>query len=273
MTKIMGVVNVTPDSFSDGGRYLDARAAIAHGLALADAGAHLVDVGGESTRPGAERIDGETEAARVLPVISALAGEGLIVSVDTMRASVAEQALHSGATVVNDVSGGLADPTMANVVAASGAGWILGHWRAHAAGAAEEALYTDVVAEVLGELSDRVEGALEEGVDRDRLILDPGLGFSKSPHHNWELLRRLETLFTLGFPILIGASRKSFLGSLLADEHGAPRPSHQRDAATLAVTLHAARIGAWGVRVHDVAATADALAVWEQLESMEGLDE
>ncbi|WP_026303247.1 dihydropteroate synthase [Jongsikchunia kroppenstedtii] len=261
----MGVVNVTADSFSDGGRYLEADAAIAHGVQLVRDGADIVDVGGESTRPGAARVPAEVEQDRVVPVVKGLVAAGITVSVDTMRASVAEAAIEAGASIVNDVTGGGGDPDMAKVVGASGVQWILMHWRA--LGGAEYLHsvdniggYRDVVAEVSGELLGRVYDAVEAGVDPERLILDPGLGFAKAAEHNWALLHELPTLVGLGFPILIGASRKRFLGSLLADENG-PRPPAGREVATAVVSALAAEQGAWGVRVHDVRSTADAIAV------------
>lgn len=265
----MGVVNVTPDSFSDGGRYLDPDAAVAHGLALLADGADLLDVGGESTRPGATRPLVAEELGRVVPVIRALAEAGATVSVDTMRSEVAEAALGAGAVVVNDVSGGLADPAVLDVVADAGATYVAMHWRAHSERMADFATYDGpggVVEAVHDELAARVEAALTAGVAPERLILDPGLGFAKQPRHNWELLRSLDRLADLGHPLLVGASRKTFLGTLLADEQGAPRPVDQREAAHLALVLHCARAGAWGVRVHDVRSARDALAAWARLE-------
>ncbi|WP_433661304.1 dihydropteroate synthase [Nocardia sp. CA-128927] len=259
---VMGVVNVTSDSFSDGGRYLDPELAIAHGVELYAAGADLVDIGGESTRPGAVRIDPETEAQRVVPVIRGLVAAGVPTSVDTMRASVAEAALAAGVSVVNDVSGGRADPDMVKVVAAADVPWILMHWRAGAdyrhTGPADH--YDDVVAEVLAELTTQVDLAVAAGVDPSRLILDPGLGFAKNAEHNWALLGALPELIGNGLPILIGASRKRFLGSLLADDSG-PRPPDGRETATATVSALVAMHGAWGVRVHDVRASLDAITV------------
>ncbi|GAA3736914.1 dihydropteroate synthase [Plantactinospora mayteni] len=259
---VVGVLNVTPDSFSDGGRYADLDAAVRHGVRMYSDGAQLVDVGGESTRPGADRVDAETEAARVLPVIRELAARGVPMSVDTYRASVAAAALAAGATVVNDVSGGLADPDMAKVVAEAGCPWILMHWRAHAKRMQELARYTDVVTDVRAELAQRVEDALAAGVAADRIVLDPGLGFAKRPADNWQLTARLPELLALGYPLLFGASRKSYLGALLAEPDGTPRPTEGRTAATIATSVLAIAAGAWGVRVHDVRETVDALAVW-----------
>ncbi|MCI4063124.1 dihydropteroate synthase [Micromonospora sp. R77] len=259
---VMGVLNVTPDSFSDGGRYADLDAAVGHGVRLRAAGADLIDVGGESTRPGADRVDAQTETARVLPVIRELTAAGIPVSIDTSRARVAEAALAAGADVVNDVSGGLADPDMARVVRDAGCPWVLMHWRGHSRGMRELASYTDVVADVRAELGQRVDEALAAGVAADRIIVDPGLGFAKTAAHNWELSARLPELLDLGFPLLFGASRKSYLGRLLAGPDGTPRPTAGREAATIATSVLAVAAGAWGVRVHDVQGTADALAVW-----------
>ena len=261
------MLNVTPDSFSDGGRYFGVGgshdAAVAHGLRMRADGADLVDVGGESTRPGARRVDAEQECARVLPVIEALAAHGVACSVDTTRAVVAEAALEAGATVVNDVSGGLADPDMAKMVAAAGVPWILMHWRGHSDRMAELAVYTDVVAEVRDELSARIDGAVAAGVDPSNLVIDPGLGFAKRGPHDWALLRRLDVLLALGPPVLVGASRKSFLGRLLASPDGTPRPADGREVATASLSALAAAAGAWGVRVHDVAGSRDAVLVGE----------
>jgi dihydropteroate synthase len=258
---VIGIINVTPDSFSDGGRYLDRDDAVAHGLALRAQGADLVDVGGESTRPGARRVDAATEIARVVPVLRALAASGVPCSVDTTRAAVAEAALEAGAVMVNDVSGGLADPAMASTMARCRVPWILMHWRGHSAKMDELASYQDVVAEVRAELVARVDAAVLAGVDPAALLLDPGLGFAKNAAHNWALLRRLEVLTELGFPVLVGASRKRFLGTLLADRAGVPRRCDGRDTATAVVSALAAVAGAWGVRVHDAAASRDAVAV------------
>ena len=258
---VMGVVNVTPDSFSDGGAYLDADAAVAHGLALTAEGADLVDVGGESTRPGAQRVTAEEERRRVLPVVRALTAAGAVVSVDTMRAEVAAEALSLGAVMVNDVSGGLADPEMAKTVAAARVPFVVMHWRGHSADMAARAVYGDVVADVVAELRGRLDALATEGVDPDQVVLDPGLGFAKTAEHNWALLAHLDALSALGRPVLVGASRKGFLGRLLADEAGEPRPLADRDHATAAVTALAAAAGAWAVRVHDVPASRDAVRV------------
>jgi len=258
---VVGVLNVTPDSFSDGGRFAHPDQAVAHGAALRSAGADLVDVGGESTRPGASRVEPDVEKQRVLPVVRDLVAAGVRVSIDTSRAAVAAAALEAGASMVNDVSGGLADPAMAGVVASARVPWILMHWRGHSAGMAELASYADVVGEVRVELVARVDAAVLAGVDPSLLVLDPGLGFAKNAAHNWALLHKLDVLVALGFPVLVGASRKRFLGELLADDDGTPRPPAGRDAATAALSALAACAGAWGVRVHDVAGTLDAVAV------------
>ena len=260
---VMGVLNVTPDSFSDGGQFSDLDAAVAHGIALHRAGADIVDIGGESTRPGAGRVDAATEVARVVPVVRRLAAAGVPMSIDTTRAAVASAALDAGVAAVNDVSGGLADPRMAAVVAEAGCPWILMHWRGHSSTMAEMAVYRDVVAEVRSELGARVDAAVAAGVDPGQIILDPGLGFAKTAAHNWTLSAHLPALVGLGFPVLFGASRKNYLGRLLADDEGRPRPVDQREAATLATSVLAVAAGAWGVRVHAVRATVDALAVWQ----------
>jgi dihydropteroate synthase len=258
---VVGVLNVTPDSFSDGGRYLNRDDAVAHGVAMWTRGADLIDVGGESTRPGASRVDAQTEIARVVPVIEELSAAGVVTSVDTTRARVAEVAVSAGATVINDVSGGLADPQMARVAAEADVPWILMHWRGHSRDMDSLATYTDVVGQVRDELRERVDSALAAGVDPGALVIDPGLGFAKRAEHNWALLRRLDVLLALGFPVLIGASRKRFLGSLLADERGNPRPPVGCEDATTAVSALAAAAGVWGVRVHEVDRSLDAVAV------------
>ncbi|GAA0820412.1 dihydropteroate synthase [Streptosporangium amethystogenes subsp. fukuiense] len=257
----MGVVNVTPDSFSDGGRWFDPAEAVRHGLELVEQGADIVDVGGESTRPGAARVPLEEEVARVEPVIRELSRAGVAVSVDTMRAEVAQVAVEAGAKLVNDVSGGLADPAMPRVVAASGVPYVVMHWRGHSHAMQERAVYDDVVTEVCQELTKRVESVLAEGVAEEQIVLDPGLGFSKNPDHNWALIAGLDRLAELGRPLLVGASRKRFLGRLLAAPDGTPRPFSRSDDATLAVTALVAQAGAWCVRVHDVRPNADAVRV------------
>ncbi|MFD8717897.1 dihydropteroate synthase [Streptomyces sp. NPDC059629] len=263
---VMGVVNVTPDSFSDGGRWFDTTIAVKHGLDLVAEGADLVDVGGESTRPGATRVDADEELRRVIPVVRGLASEGVVVSVDTMRASVAAQALAAGAALVNDVSGGLADPDMIPVVAESGAPFVVMHWRGFLEGGNVKGVYDDVVAEVLDELHARVDAVLAGGIAPDRIVVDPGLGFSKDSEHDLTLLSHLDRLRALGHPLLVAASRKRFLGRVLAGPEGAPPPARERDAATAAVSALAAHAGAWAVRVHEVRATADAVRVARAIE-------
>ena len=272
---VMGVVNVTPDSFSDGGAWLGADAAVAHGLDLAAQGADIVDVGGESTRPGAQRIPAAEEIRRVQPVITELARSGIPVSVDTMRARVAELAIEAGARLVNDVSGGLADPHMPRLVAKASVPYVVMHWRGHSHDMNSRAIYQDVVTEVRDELSRRVDAVVAEGVDPSMIVLDPGLGFSKLSEHNWRLLAALGDFGCLGaaagpgtpggtqrrFPVLVGASRKRFLGRLLAAADGTPRSFTGSDDATVATTALAAAAGAWCVRVHKVPANADAVRV------------
>ncbi len=267
---VMGVVNVTPDSFSDGGRYADTASAVTHGRRLLAEGADVLDVGGESTRPGATRPLLADELDRVVPVIEQLAGAGAYVSVDTMRAEVARAALAAGAAMVNDVSGGLADPEMLPLVAAAGAGYVAMHWRAHSDRMQRLATYDEpggVVAAVAEELGERVAAARAAGVPDDRVVLDPGLGFAKDAGHNWELLAGLDAVAGLGFPLLVGASRKTFLGRLLAGADGEPRPVGEREVAGHALTLVLAQRGVWGVRVHDVLGTRDVLRVWERTRS------
>ena len=269
---VMGVLNVTPDSFSDGGRHDTLEAAVAHGLHMAAGGADYVDVGGESTRPGADRVTSEEECRRVLPVVARLARLGIAVSIDTTRASVATAALAAGAVMVNDVSGGLADPAMARVVAEAGVPWVLMHRRGNSRDMYAEARYDDVVADVRRELCRRVDAALAAGVAAERIVVDPGLGFAKQPEHDLALLAGLDRIAELGFPVLVGASRKRFLGAVLAAPDGSPRPPDRRDRATLATSVLAARAGAWGVRVHDVAGSADAVRVVAAVaEAMPGL--
>ncbi|MBP2321349.1 dihydropteroate synthase [Kibdelosporangium banguiense] len=258
---VMGVLNVTPDSFSDGGRYFSVDDAVRHAHEMWAAGADVVDVGGESTRPGALRVEASAEIARIEPVIKELAAAGMRISVDTTRARVAEAALAAGATIVNDVSGGLADPDMAGVVAAAGVPWILMHWRGHSKDMNSLAVYDDVVSEVKTELIARADAAVAAGVDVGAIVIDPGLGFAKQAEHDWALLRGLDVLLGLGFPVLVGASRKRFIGRLLAAEDGTPRPAEGREDATAAISTMAAAKGVWGVRVHDVQRSLDAVRV------------
>jgi dihydropteroate synthase len=259
---VMGIVNVTPDSFSDGGRFLATDDAVAHGRELLEDGADILDIGGESTRPGATRPLVEEELARVVPVISELAAAGATVSVDTMRSEVAEAALAAGASIVNDVSGGLADPRILSVTGDADATYLCMHWRGHSDVMQTLTAYDGpggVVAAVRAELEQRVEAARAAGVER--LVVDPGLGFAKTADQNWELLRGLDVIGGLGLPVLVGASRKAFLGRLLADEGGEPRPVAEREHAHSALVALLAASGVWGLRVHDVGATRDALAV------------
>ena len=258
---VMGVVNVTPDSFSDGGRWFTPAAAVAHGLELLEQGADLLDVGGESTRPGAVRVPVDEELHRVLPVVEALAGRGAMVSVDTTRAAVARRALDAGAVLVNDVSGGLADDGMYAAVAAAGVAYVAMHWRGHADVMDANDAYDDVVADVRRELADRVTAMRAAGVRDEQMVLDPGLGFAKAGASNWPLLARLPELVGDGFPVLVGASRKRFLGHLLAGPDGEPARPLARDEATHAVTTLVAAAGAWAVRVHDVRGSAHAVRV------------
>jgi dihydropteroate synthase len=269
----MGVVNVTDDSFSDGGRYLDPDRAVEHGLALAADGAAIIDVGGESTRPGAVRIDPRVETARVIPVVKELASQGITVSIDTMHAGVARAALENGAQMVNDVSGGRADAGMADLLVEAGVPWVLMHWRSVSSDYPHEVpRYRDVVAEVRAELLASIDDAVAAGVDPAKLIIDPGLGFAKTGQHNWALLHALPRLVAIGVPVLVGASRKRFLGTLLAGPDGAVRPPDGRETATAVLSAMAALHGAWGVRVHDVRASVDALKVvdaWTQAGEVE----
>ncbi|WP_460302783.1 dihydropteroate synthase [Actinocorallia aurea] len=266
---VMGVVNVTPDSFSDGGEWFDQERAVKHGLELVKDGADIIDVGGESTRPGAQRVSLKEELRRVVPVVAALAAEGVAVSVDTMRGEVAEASVAAGARLVNDVSGGLADPDMAPVVAAARVPYVVMHWRGHGHEMHTRTQYNDVVADVWRELRVRVDDVIAQGVDPSMIVLDPGLGFSKEPEHNWRLLAVTRELGR-EFPVLIGASRKRFLGKLLADADGKPRPFAESDDATLAVTAIAALEGAWCVRVHNVKPNADAVRVAAAVGSARG---
>ena len=259
---------MTPDSFSDGGEWFGAEAAIGRGRQLAAQGADIVDVGGESTRPGAQRIPADEELRRVIPVITGLASENVPVSVDTMRADVAAAALDAGASLVNDVSGGLADPDMPRLVAQAGVPYVVMHWRGHSHQMQQRAVYADVVGEVCEELRHRVDAVIAQGVDPSMIVVDPGLGFAKHPEHNWALLVNLDRLSCLdgtghAFPVLVGASRKRFLGRLLAGPDGTPRSFAGSDDATVAVTALAAAAGAWCARVHQVPANSDAVRVAE----------
>lgn len=278
MTLVMGILNVTPDSFSDGGLYDSTDLAVAHGLELVRQGADIVDVGGESTRPGAERVDPQQELDRVIPVVTALAAQGVSVSIDTMRAATALAAVTAGATMVNDVSGGLADPDMAAAIATLDVDYVAMHWRAHSTTMDQHDVYEDVVAEVHNELLARVTALVDAGVDVKRIIVDPGLGFSKVGDNNWSLLAHIDVLKGLGQRVLIGASRKRFLRALHA-RGGVEGPiaidPTAHDAATTAVTALAAASGAWAVRVHEPSAARDAIAVasaWRNARQATGWD-
>jgi len=267
-TLVMGILNVTPDSFADGGRHFNFKDAIKRGEEMITEGADIIDVGGESTRPGAKRIDDEVELERVIPVVRELVTLGATVSVDTMRSKVAEAAIAAGASLVNDVSGGLADTQMAKLIAANpGIQYVVMHWRGHSEKMAALADYKDVVREVRSELATRTESLVLEGVDPDQIIIDPGLGFAKEPSHNWELLRQLDRLALMGFPILIGASRKRFLGELLDQVD-----PDDREFASVAVTTLVAMAGYWGVRTHSVKPHKDAIAVVNKFKNTEDLD-
>ncbi|TNM28032.1 dihydropteroate synthase [Streptomyces sedi] len=259
---VMGVVNVTPDSFSDGGRWFDPESAVKRGLDLVAEGADLVDVGGESTRPGATRVDEAEELRRVLPVVRELVDRGVLVSVDTTRASVAGRALDAGARMVNDVSGGRADPAMVPLVAERAVPFVVMHWRGQSVDMNDRAVYADVVGEVVGELRESLAGAVAGGIAPELLVVDPGLGFAKRAEHDLALLAALGRIRAdLPFPLLVAASRKRFLGRVLAGPDGAPPPARERDAATAAVSALAAAAGAWAVRVHEARASADAVRV------------
>jgi dihydropteroate synthase len=264
-TLVIGVVNVTPDSFSDGGEWFDPAAAITHGLDLLAEGADIIDIGGESTRPGATRPEVSEELRRVLPVVRELAATGACVSIDTMRAAVAEPAISAGARLVNDVSGGKADARLLRLVAESGVPYICMHWRGHSEDMQSKASYADVVSEVINELRTQLDAASRVGVALDKLIIDPGFGFAKTAEHNWQLLQRLGEFDALERPMLAGVSRKSFLGRLLAGADGSPRPAKERDDATTALTAVLALRRIWGVRVHSVRASRDAIAVTQRL--------
>ena len=241
--KIMGILNVTPDSFADGGKHDTFEKAVARGLEMISEGVDIIDIGGESTRPGAERVSAAEEQSRVIPVIKKLSQTGIPISIDTMRAETAELAVTAGASIVNDVSGGLADDLMHEVVAEMGCPYILMHWRGHSKEMNNLADYGDVVKDVIAELNTQIDAALRSGIARNNLIIDPGLGFAKDPSHNWEILNRIDEITDLGFPVLIGGSRKRFLGGDTPDE---------REAATIALTKSLLAKEIWGVRVHSV---------------------
>ena len=246
----MGILNVTPDSFADGGLHFDESLAIAHGLEMIENGVDIIDIGGESTRPGADRIPEEEEQARVIPVIRKLAQQKVVISVDTMRATTAQRAVEAGASIVNDVSGGAADPDMFSTVAALGCKYTLMHWRGHSRDMNSKAVYNDVVTDVIEEVTMQLEKALAAGIKRENIILDPGIGFAKDTEHNWEILNRIDEFVALGYPVLIGHSRKRFLGGDSPDE---------REEATVQVTQSLVNKGIWGVRVHGVKANVKAI--------------
>lgn len=263
-TLVMGVLNVTPDSFSDGGRFNDQTIATNHALQMIEDGADIIDIGGESTRPGSDRISVEEELDRVLPVISALSGTGVAISIDTMRVEVARAAVAAGACMINDVSGGKADPGMLDFVATLETPYILMHWRGPSNIMNTLTDYQDVVEDVASEINQQVEVAVAAGIARERIAIDPGIGFAKTVDQNWPILKHLDVLEGLGLPILMGASRKKFLGELLAKD-GIARDSDDRESATTAIsTLMAAR-GLWAVRVHDVKPSSDAIAVVDRI--------
>jgi len=257
----MGILNITPDSFADGGKYLSRSDAINQGRRLITEGVDIIDVGCESTRPGAERISEEEELIRVIPVVSELVKDGAVISVDTMRAEVAKQAIAAGATYINDVSGGLADEKMVQVIASNpNVQYIVMHWRGHSKEMQKQAVYEDVVKEVKDELDERVTALLKTGVSTEQIILAPGIGFAKNSEHNWQILQNIERFQLLGYPLLVGVSRKKFLGELI----NAPEPDN-REAATIALTTELARLGVWGVRTHAVKSHKDAISVVERL--------
>jgi dihydropteroate synthase len=254
----MGVLNVTPDSFSDGGQFIDTDAAVAHAVELRSQGANLIDVGGESTRPGAARIDPELEQQRIMPVIRELIDRGIPVSVDTMNSQTAQVAAEAGVSVINDVSGGLADPEMYRVIAKTEVSYIASHWRGHSQHMDDMSSYLNVVADVRWALKSRIAEMLVWGISPDRIVIDPGLGFAKTAEHNWALLQHLSNLVGMGYPVLIGASRKRFLAPFAEPD----APTTDRDFATSVISTLAADAGVWGVRVHDVPSTATALSIW-----------
>ena len=241
---VMGILNVTPDSFADGGKHFTFEQALTHGLEMIEEGVDIIDVGGESTRPGAERVSAEEEQRRVIPVIKALADKGVQISIDTMRASTARLAVEAGATIVNDVSGGAADPEMFTTIAELGCTYTLMHWRGHSKDMNSRAQYGDVVSEVIDEVTIQLNKALEAGIKREKIVLDPGLGFAKDAEHNWEILNRIDEFVSLGYPVLIGHSRKRFIGGDSPDE---------REEGTLAISKSLVDKGIWAVRVHSVA--------------------
>jgi dihydropteroate synthase len=263
---IMGVLNVTPDSFSDGGEHNTLETALDHARVLAIGGADIIDVGGESTRPGATRLSVEEEIARVVPVIKAIKAElNVKVSIDTMNSQTAEAAIAAGADIINDVSGGLADPEVFKVAASTGAKIVISHWRDHNKGAASQAEYEDIAKDVASDLSKQIELAKAQGVKQSQIVIDPGLGFAKDLKQNWELVARLDELETLGYPILIGASRKRFIAGAIEPEDPAEASNDRRDLATAVLTALLIQRKLWGVRVHNVVATEDAISIVSSL--------
>jgi dihydropteroate synthase len=248
---IMGILNVTPDSFADGGRHNKFDAAVARGLEMIAEGVDIIDIGGESTRPGAERVSEAEEIERTIPVITELAKHGARISIDTMRASTAEAAVKAGASIINDVSGGLADPEMLQTAARLGVPYIAMHWRGQSKDMNSKAIYNDVVIDVISELQERITAALDAGIEVGNLIIDPGLGFAKDAEHNWEIIDSIDSLVDLGYPVLVGASRKRFLGGDSPDE---------REQATIDLTKRLATTGVWAVRVHSVKPHKEVLA-------------
>jgi dihydropteroate synthase len=240
---VMGILNVTPDSFADGGRHNDFDAAVARGLEMIAEGVDIIDIGGESTRPGADRVSEAEEIARTIPVIKELAKQGVKISIDTMRASTAEAAIKAGASIINDVSGGLADPLMLQTAARLHVPYIAMHWRGQSKDMNSKAIYGDVVSDVISELQERVDAALDAGISRDNLIIDPGLGFAKDADHNWAIIDAIDQFVAMGYPVLVGASRKRFLGGETPDE---------REQATIDLTKRLAPSGVWAIRVHSV---------------------
>ena len=248
---VMGILNVTPDSFADGGRHNDFEAAVNHGHQMLAEGVDIIDIGGESTKPGVERVSEEEELARVIPVIKELAKTGARISIDTMRASTAQAAIKAGAQIINDVSGGLADPEMLPTVAQLGVPYIAMHWRGHSKDMNSRAVYGDVVKDVISELQERIDAALDAGIRQENLMIDPGIGFAKEAHHNWEIIDSIDEFVALSYPVLVGGSRKRFLGGDNPDE---------REAATIELTKRLSTSGIWGVRVHSVKAHKDVLS-------------
>jgi len=240
---VMGILNVTPDSFADGGKYVDFESAVARGLEMINEGVDIIDIGGESTRPGAERVSEEEEIARTIPIVKELIKHGTRISIDTMRASTAEAAVKAGATIINDVSGGLADPKMLQTAARLKVHYIAMHWRGQSKEMNSRAIYGDVVKDVISELQERIQAALDAGVSRELLIIDPGLGFAKESEHNWAIIEAIDQFVSLGYPLLVGGSRKRFLGGDSPDA---------REQATIDLTKRLSTTGVWAVRVHSV---------------------